>query len=73
MQGASYRSHVLGTAPRIVIEAGLQQCWDRLLGDDDLFIGMTGFGASAPIGDLYDHFDITADAVFAAAKSQLRW
>ena len=54
LQEASYRSVVLGTAPRIVIEAGLQQCWDWLLDDDDVFIGMSGFGASAPIDDLYD-------------------
>ena len=71
MQDAGYRSEVLGTAPRIAIEAGLQQCWDRLLCEDDVFIGMTGFGASAPIVDLYNHFGITADVVVAAAKDQL--
>jgi len=32
---------------------------------------MTGFGASAPIDDLYNHFGITADAVVAAAKRQI--
>jgi transketolase len=71
MQDASYRIDVLGTAPRIAIEAGLQQCWDRLLGDDDVFIGMNSFGASAPIDDLYNHFGINADEVVAAAKDQL--
>ena len=71
MQDASYCDEVLGTVPRIAIEAGLQQCWDRLLGDDDVFIGMNGFGASAPIDDLYNHFGITANAVVAAAKGQL--
>ncbi|MDC3234835.1 transketolase [Candidatus Puniceispirillum sp.] len=73
MQDKNYRMHVLGTAPRIAIEAGLQQCWDGLLSDDDVFIGMTSFGASAPIDDLYNHFGITADAVVAAAKDQLGW
>ena len=73
VQDTSYRINVLGTAPRIVIEAGLQQCWDRLLGDDDVFIGMNGFGASAPIDDLYNHFGITADKLVAAAKTQLGW
>ena len=71
MQDANYRSEILGTVPRIAIEAGLQQCWDWLLGDDDVFIGMSGFGASAPIDDLYNHFGITANAVVAAAKDQL--
>ena len=71
MQDASYRNGILGTAPRIAIEAGLQQGWGRLLGDHGVFIGMTGFGASAPIDDLYNHFGITADAVVAAAKDQL--
>ena len=73
IQDASYRSDVLGTAPRIVIEAGLQQCWDWMLRDEDVFIGMTGFGASAPIDDLYNHFGITADVEVAAAKGQLEW
>ena len=73
MQDANYRNNILGKAPRIVIEAGLQQCWDRVLGDDDVFIGMNGFGASAPIDDLYNHFNITAKAVVASAKDQLGW
>ena len=71
MQDAAYRAQVLGKTPRIAIEAGLRQSWDWLLGETDSFIGMTGFGASAPIDDLYNHFGITADAVVAAAKRQL--
>jgi len=71
MQDARYRSDVLGTAPRIAVEAGLRQSWDWLLSDNDSFIGMHGFGASAPIDDLYTHFGITAAAVVAAATSQI--
>lgn len=71
IQDADYRSKILSTTPRIAIEAGLQLGWDRLLSDNDTFIGMTGFGASAPIDDLYNHFGITADAVIDAAKRQL--
>jgi len=71
IQDADYRSKILSTTPRIAIEAGLQLGWDRLLSDNDTFIGMTGFGASAPIDDLYNHFGITADAVVDAAKRQL--
>jgi transketolase len=70
-QDASYRQAVLGSAPRIVIEAALQQSWDCILGENDRFIGMDGFGASAPINDLYAHFGITDTAVVAAAKQQL--
>ncbi|MBL4726167.1 MAG: hypothetical protein JKY83_05750, partial [Rhizobiaceae bacterium] len=36
-----------------------------------VFIGMNGFGASAPIADLYKHFGITAEAIVTAAKSKL--
>ncbi|MEK9718053.1 MAG: transketolase [Candidatus Puniceispirillum sp.] len=68
-QSDAYRDAVLGTAPRIVIEAGIRQGWDWLLRSNDHFIGMTGFGASAPIDDLYQHFGITADAAVTAATS----
>ena len=60
---------VLGKTPRIAIEAGLRQSWDWLLDETDSFIGMTGFGASAPIDDLYNHFGITADAVVRSGKT----
>ncbi|MCW5714306.1 MAG: transketolase [Bauldia sp.] len=67
-QSPEYRKSVLGTAPRIAVEAALQQSWDRFLRDDDVFIGMTGFGASAPAPDLYRHFGITAEAIVDAAR-----
>ena len=47
-QDAAYRAAVLGTAPRIAIEAAARLGWDRWIGEDGAFIGMTGFGASAP-------------------------
>ena len=47
-QPAEYRAEVLGTAPRIAIEAGARLGWDRWIGQRGAFIGMTGFGASAP-------------------------
>jgi transketolase len=37
--------------------------WDAVIGADGLFVGMTGFGASAPYKDLYRHFGITPEAV----------
>jgi transketolase len=68
-QDEDYRQSVLGKAPRVAIEAGLRMGWDRYLGAKGVFIGMSGFGASAPAGELYKHFGITSAAVIAAAKS----
>ena len=71
-QSADYRRAILGNAKvRIGIEAGIRQGWDALLGDEGIFIGMTGFGASAPIEKLYPHFGITADAAVKAATERL--
>jgi len=70
-QDTAYQNGILGSAPRIVIEAAMQQSWDWMLGPTDGFIGMNGFGASAPINDLYAHFGITKDAVVAAARQRL--
>jgi transketolase len=67
-QAESYRNAVLGSAPRIAVEAALEFGWERWLGPDGAFIGMHGFGASAPAQDLYKHFGITAEAVAAKAR-----
>lgn len=67
-----YQRCIIGSAKvRIAIEAGVRTGWDRLLGDKGIFIGMERFGASAPANDLYEHFNITADAIVGAAKEQL--
>jgi len=70
-QDDSYRQAVLGTAPRVGIEAACGFGWDRWLGPDGVFIGMPGYGASAPAEELYRHFGITAEAVVAAVRSKL--
>jgi transketolase len=62
-----YRTAVLGRVPRIGIEAAIEGDWARWLGDGGEFVGMTGFGASAPAETLYREFGITADAVAKAA------
>ncbi|BBK34356.1 transketolase [Stella humosa] len=67
-QDAAYRAAVLGSAPRVAVEAAVRLGWDRWMGDNGVFVGMPGFGASAPAGELYRHFGITAEAVAAAAK-----
>lgn len=71
-QSADYKEAVIGSSPvKIAVEAGIRMGWDRFIGNDGLFIGMTGFGASAPYKELYEHFGITKDAVVAAAKEKL--
>ncbi len=70
-QDDAYRQSVLGATPRVAIEAAVEQGWERWLGANDIFIGMHGFGASAPAPQLYKHFGITADAVIDAARQLL--
>ncbi len=71
-QSADYKEAVIGSSPvKIAVEAGIRMGWDRFIGNDGLFIGMAGFGASAPYKELYEHFGITKDAVVAAAKEKL--
>ena len=67
-QSREYRTAVLGRAPRIGIEAAVEGDWMRWLGDDGEFVGMTGFGASAPADVLYREFGITAEAAAQAAR-----
>jgi transketolase len=71
-QNAAYRREVIGAAPvRVAIEAGLRMGWDALIGGNGQFVGMTGFGASAPAPALYQHFGITPDAIVEAVRSAL--
>lgn len=71
-QDDAYQEKVLGpNTVRVAVEAGIRQGWDKYLGIKGGFVGMSGFGASAPIEQLYKHFGITAEAVVAAAKQRL--
>ena len=71
-QDAAYRASVIGRGTiRVAVEAAIKQGWEGFIGEDGAFIGMTGFGASAPAEVLYDKFGITADAVVAAVKARL--
>jgi transketolase len=67
LQPASYRNAVLGLAPRVAVEAALAFGWERWIGADGAFVGMDGFGASAPASDLYQKFGITPENVVATA------
>ncbi|MCA9236773.1 MAG: transketolase [Planctomycetales bacterium] len=72
-QDAAYRESVIPPAvkARVVVEAGVRQGWDRYIGDQGEFVGMSGFGASAPAGTVFEKMGITVDAVVAAAKHSL--
>ncbi|TWA89385.1 transketolase [Azospirillum brasilense] len=74
-QDDAYKASVLGSGVRVAVEAAIRQGWDRWLGypgaTATAFIGMRGFGESAPYQELYKHFGITAEAVVAAAKARL--
>jgi transketolase len=71
-QAAGYKRAVLGASPvNVAIEAAVRQGWDRFIGREGVFIGMTGFGASAPAKALYEHFGITAQKAAAAALDAL--
>jgi transketolase len=67
-QTPAYRRSVLAAAPRIGIEAAARLGWDRWIGEKGAFIGMQGFGASAPAPDLYRHFGITPENIVATAR-----
>jgi transketolase len=63
----------MGTARvRIGVEAAIRMGWDAIIGSDGDFVGMTGFGASAPAKQLYRHFGITSEAIFAKAIDGLK-
>jgi transketolase len=66
-----YQDAVLGSAPRVGVEAAVRFGWDRWLGPRGAFIGMEGFGASAPGEALFPHFGITPEKVAEAARSLL--
>jgi transketolase len=66
-QSRDYRADVLGRGPRIGVEAAVEGEWAGWLGDAGEFVGMTGFGASAPADVLYREFGITAEAVATKA------
>jgi transketolase len=72
-QPAEKQKAIIGTAPvKVAVEAAIRWGWDAVIGQDGEFIGMHGFGASAPAKDLYKHFNITAEAVVEAATKRLQ-
>ncbi|SDT41794.1 transketolase [Bradyrhizobium canariense] len=71
-QPADRQQAIIGNAPvKVAIEAAVRWGWDAVIGRDGEFIGMHGFGASAPAKDLFKHFGITAEAAVNAALKRL--
>jgi transketolase len=70
-QPDAYRFAVLGDAPRIGIEAAVEQGWREWLRHKDAFVGLSGFGASAPGAKVYEHFGLTPEKVAAAARAAI--
>ena len=71
-QPPNYRDEVLEPGTLLIgLEAAVRQGWDALLQPDGGFVGMAGFGSSAPCKDLYPHFGITAKAVVDAVKARM--
>ena len=69
-QPKEYRDQVLppSVRARVSVEAGSTKGWERYVGLDGASIGMTGYGASAPAGTLYEKFGITAERVADEAR-----
>lgn len=72
-EDATYRAEILGPRDllKVGIEAAVRQGWDAYIGPDGIFVGMRSFGESAPYGDLYEHFGITAASVAEAVSARL--
>lgn len=71
-QDIAYQTEVLGTAPRIAVEAGAKLGWERYVGENGDIIGMDGFGASAPGSQIYEHFGITAEEVIESVENNIK-
>ena len=70
-QDQSYIDSVLPpkVTNRVAVEAGIRMSWDRWIGSQGKFVGMSGFGASGPYAEVYEHFGINTEAVVKAAKA----
>ncbi|HAU29067.1 MAG TPA: transketolase [Rhodospirillaceae bacterium] len=66
-QDEDYKTRILGHEPiRMAVEAAVRFGWDRFIGSSGIFIGMPGFGESAPCEELFNHFGITIEAIVSA-------
>ncbi len=72
-QAQDFKAAVLGdkTVLKVAIEAAISQGWEKYIGEEGIFVGMTSFGASAPAQDLYKHFGITCEEVVLKVLSKI--
>ncbi len=70
-QPISYQEEVLGSSPRIAIEAASKFGWEKYVGLNGDIIGMDGFGASGPAEELYKYFGITKEEIIDSVKNCL--
>jgi transketolase len=71
-QEEAYRREVIGRGTaRVAVEAAVRQGWERWIGEDGGFVGMSSFGASGPEQELFEHFGITPERVAGEVRSRL--
>lgn len=70
--GAYQESILCNKSVKVAVEAAVRFGWDRLIGPHGIFIGMNGFGESAPAKDLYKHFGITSEAIVKAVNDKMK-
>jgi transketolase len=70
-QPKDYQESVLGNGFKVGIEAASDFGWAKYLGEKSIFIGMKGFGASAPAPELYKHFGITTETIVKSVKERI--
>jgi transketolase len=70
-QDAAYRRQVLGAGVRVAVEAAVRLGWDRYIGADGGFVGMSGYGASGHEDELFAHFGLTPERVAEAVRQRL--
>jgi transketolase len=71
-QPESYRRQVIDrNTVRVAVEAAVRLGWDRYIGEDGGFVGMTGYGASGPEDQLFLHFGLTPERVAEEVRARL--
>lgn len=71
-QDEAYRRQVIGRGTvRVAVEAAVRQGWERYIGEDGGFVGMSSFGASGSAEELFEHFGITPARVAAEVRRRL--